>query len=588
MPNQDSSIKYHEQLPPQHNLAEEIILGGILVNAEITQLAIRELVAESFAIETHQLIYRTILDIYFKEKYVDSIILINTLWEINLLGKIGGIRKILNLLKQAQIFISQDITNLTAKYYIYLIKDKYLRRLLIQYGYNIIKLAYINSIESKHIFTKTDKYIDRIKYMITQEDKTSINSMLTKFLINLKCEQPLQVDIKRPSGFNTLDKIIDGFSHGDLIVIAGRPSMGKTSFSLNIALNMLKQDFKGICIFSLEMSKEQILYKLLSMASKIPVNKLKAGYINKNDWIQIQNASHQLVSSIINIDDTANLSITNLSIKAKTFKNEYPSMSIMIIDYLQLVQVNNPKSSNRSEELSIITRSLKILAKELNIPVIIISQLNRNAESRINKQPLLSDLRESGCLNKSTQIAQYSLKTSSNSYFEYKPLMITFDYCHQYIKYNIEQTITRSTTQYEYKIIKGSCNLVNTTHNHLVFTHQGWQKVDTIKSHQYTITYSINREQSIKRISLTNTKQLMYDVTMPETRSIYCNNNFHVHNSIEQDADLVLMLYRESYYIQHTNKQDITNLIVAKHRNGPTGTIELQFNATLASFTDII
>nr|YP_009313788.1 Replication helicase subunit [Helminthocladia australis]SCW22042.1 Replication helicase subunit [Helminthocladia australis] len=591
MINQDSIIKYHEQLPPQHNLAEEIILGGILVNKEIMQLAINELITESFSLETHQLIYRTINDIYLREKYIDSIILINTLWELNLLSHIGGIQKILDLLKQAQIFISTDLTYLTAQYYIYLIKDKYLRRLLIQYGYNIIKLAYVPSINSKNIFLKTDKYIKNIKYQGNQEIHSNVNSILTKFLIELKSNEYLGQKKNILSGFKGLDRISNGFEAGDLIVIAGRPSMGKTSLGLNITFNILQANNIGICIFSLEMSKEQILYKLLSMSSQIPVHQLQIGSVTNKDWTKVQESANKLVKSIIQIDDTANLSLNHLSLKAKNLKDKYPKIGIIMIDYLQLIQFQSIKSSNRAEELSIITRSLKILAKELSVPIIILSQLNRNVENRVNKIPMLSDLKESGCMDYYTKIIKYPSQNMPYTNWIYKDKSYTRIDLQDRLIHDIKST----SLQHKYEIHLCEHLASITTHNHLIFSHTSWKKVDHIK-YKNSLNKSNQTATELKdahikfsniRISLKNKS---YDLVIPETQSILSNSGYILHNSIEQDADLVLMLYRESYYNSNNiDKSDkyITNLIVAKHRNGPTGTVELKFNPTMSSFDDM-
>nr|YP_010873254.1 Replication helicase subunit [Nemalion vermiculare]WGV34312.1 Replication helicase subunit [Nemalion vermiculare] len=585
MPKKDYQIRYHEQLPPQHNLAEEIIIGGMLINPEITQLVISELSIASFTIETHQLIYRAILEIYLHNRYIDSIVLINTLWELNLLSKVGGINKILNVLKQAQIFISRESksVNTNAKYYVYLIKDKYIRRLLIQYGNQIIKLAHTPSIGSHNIFLKTNKYLEKIQKTIRQEDETSISSTLTQLLFSLKSEVFLTNNQQLHSGFQELDRVTGGFNNGDLIVVAGRPSMGKTSFSLSVAFNIIQQKHKGICIFSLEMSREQILYKLLAMGSHVPISKLKLGHINQKDWVKIQQSSNLLVNSIVNIDDTANLTVADLIIKTKKFKDEYENVSLVIIDYLQLMQTSNGIISNRSEILSTITRSLKILAKELDIPIIILSQLNRNVENRVSKQPLLSDLRESGCVARTTRIITHYSKEIKLRYLKETWHDQTNKKVYQH--YGYKPTITKSNKQYVYCLWKHVYSFVRATHNHKILTSYGWCRVDKFKKTCSLVDYNENiaKKRYVQEISLVLATDT-YDVIMPETRLIYTNNDCQIHNSIEQDADLVLMLYREAYYQQNQSISDLTNIIIAKHRNGPTGTIELQFNKYLSAF----
>nr|YP_009315221.1 Replication helicase subunit [Titanophycus setchellii]SCW23676.1 Replication helicase subunit [Titanophycus setchellii] len=596
MINQGSLLKYHEQLPPQNNLAEEIVLGGILVNTEIMQLAINELVTESFCLETHQIIYRTIVEIYLKKDYIDSIILINTLWDLNLLNIIGGVNKILNLLKHAQVFISQEPTYSISQYYIQIIKEKYIRRLLIQHGYNIIKLAYISSIPPRTLLIKTNKYLEHINSQYNHKTDDRASSLLSNLLLKLKGEYPTQKYTKIMSGFTNLDKISHGFREGDLIVVAGRPSMGKTSFSLNIAVNLIRKHTESICIFSLEMSREQILYKLLSILAQIPISKLQSAQISAMDWTKVQQAANQLVKSQIHINDNANMSLSNLITTAKTLKHTYKDIQLIIIDYLQLIQFNNPKLSNRNEELSSITRSLKVLAKELCLPIIILSQLNRNVENRVNKRPLLSDLRESGCIGYHNKITKTSYKiiiknNSCNRIRQSKTNTRDINYQTYHSSFQIQQTQTKhgyclnNVKQYP-------CTL---THNHMFLTNQGWQKTDQIKQAtlvKYTKPYLKKISHIDKKLYIQANFQtsIMYDLIIHDTKSFRCNSQYILHNSIEQDADLVLMLYRESYY--HNTNTDVetiqmTNLIIAKHRNGPTGNIELQFNPTFSSFENI-
>ena len=589
MRNKDSLIKYHEQFPPQNNLAEEIVLGGILVNTEIMQLAINELITESFSLETHQIIYRTIIEIYIKKDYIDSIILINTLWDLNLLSNVGGIKKILNLLKNAQIFVSHEFKHLTAQYYVNVIKDKYLRRLLIQYGYNIIKIAYISSITPHILLNKTDQYLNQIKTQYHYQDQDKVNSTLANLLLNLRSSYQLNANKQILSGFHELDNMSNGFHEGDLIIIAGRPSMGKTSFSLNIATNLLTQQQQGICIFSLEMSREQILYKLLSALAKIPVSKLQLGHISNQDWEKAQKAANQIVTSQIHINDNANLSLNNLVTTAKKLKNDYPKMQLIIIDYLQLIQFNDNHLSSRAEELSIITRSLKILAKELQLPIIVLSQLNRNVENRVNKRPMLSDLRESGCISGINTIIQQNnlydkvIKFLYNEYI-YKYSILRSSY-HKYKQY---PNITQKTYQYAYHLKKPIKSICLFTNNHPVLIAVGWRRADHLKKFQKVRNIPITKKQYL----LSSFKKYkMYDLIIPETQSFKCNTEYIIHNSIEQDADLVLMLYRESYYYGNSepdsHTEQVTNLIIAKHRNGPTGSIELYFNPVFCSFHNI-
>jgi replicative DNA helicase len=576
--------KYHTQLPPQHNLVEEILLGGILIKPNILILTITELDIEYFAIETHQLIYRTILQIYAEYKYVDPIVLINTLWEKNLLHEAGGMQKILNLIKQAQIFISISCNNIAIQYYIDMIKNKYFRRLLIQYGYYIIKLAHLTYISNNNIANKADKYLNQLENLLEKQYTEGIKTLVTNFLINLKAQNTIIDKKNLLTGFQEIDKITGGFKNSDLIIIAGRPSMGKTSFILSIIRNMITSTKIRVGIFSLETSKQQILYKLLSITSHISLQKLISGNINEQEWIKIQKMSTNVIKSISYIDDTANLSIYSLNSKAKLLVNDDSTVNLIIVDYLQLIQSQEGHFASRTEELATITRILKALARDLHIPIIVLSQLNRNVENRINKKPLLSDLKESGCIGfNNTLVTNHE----NNLYFSTPQLTIkhklTFLEQNSFPVSNVKYKILSQIKQYIYDIYSNNYRIIYLTHNHSLLCRIGWLKNDNLK-YFYLIQSPKkidNKFIPVKEICY-KIKQAVYDIEIYDYTSFYTNDDLIVHNSIEQDADLVLLLYREAYYNQGAN--NITDIIIAKHRNGPTGTAQLHFNTYLAAF----
>jgi len=594
-----SVIKYHEQLPPQHNLAEEILLGSILLHSQIITITVQEIAIDYFATEIHQLLYGTILNIYLSNEYVDSVILINTLWELNLLVKIGGINKVLNLLRQAQIFASGTIPDKTIYYYIDLIRDKYIRRLLIQYAYDIVDLAHISSIKFPTIFFKTERYLSKIKLLISDKENDNASSLIAKVLLNLKVDSEKKENISKKSGFNSLDRLTNGFTDGDLIVIAGRPSMGKTSLSLNIAFNILAREQYGVSIFSLEMSKEQIVYKLLAIASSIPVNQIRSGKISKIEWTELQDAGHTFANSNIEINDIANLSVRKIEVKVRTSCDGNPNMSLIIIDYLQLLRLEHLSLSNRTEELSLITRSLKILAKDLNIPIIVLSQLNRNVETRINKKPLLADLRESGCLATNTSIVINAYRTIcaiaqvKNYFIDEKINRVrSIRAVHGKIQHHSKKKIVQGNCQYIYNVSSSHNVLVRLTHNHDILCSQKWKKSEQLKYFEL-FTYIDMRSdllvtelQKLKKIKLIY-RHASQDIVMYEEKHFLANDGLVLHNSIEQDADLVLLLYREAYYNQNINNQNLTDVIVAKHRNGLTGTAHLYFHPDTSSFENV-
>lgn len=589
MPTTSYVQKHFRQMPPHNNLVEEILLGGILLNTYIAQLVTVELVIESFSIETHQIIYRAIIGIYSKYQNVNSILLINILWEINLLQKIGGVSKILYLLQQAQMFINQKSSEFTILYYINLIKTQYARRLLIQYGYYAIKLGY-SSIPYQNIFTKINKQLTEIHYLLNKNTTTNTNILLTNILLKIKSNNLITYQNECLfSGFSALDNIINGFKNSDFIVIAGRPSMGKTSLSLNIICNSIQQCNAQVILFSLEMSQEQLLYRLLSILSQISIHKIQQGNVTFNEWNRLQKYSTKLLTSQLYIDDTANLSLSRLVVKIKNLQKQR-HIDLIVIDYLQLIYVDyiaaNIKS--RTEELSLITRTLKILAKELNLPIIALSQLNRNLEKRINKTPLLSDLRESGCVTSWTKLLKYKKLNSQPSIYLSSPIYTKTEkyYLIPNIKYTHESNILQKDIKYTYILLDHKTFLVQLTHNHPILTYNGWIKSDQLK-YYYNLLYNyLDRNNTYQYVSNINFahKTSVYDITMSESTNFLANHQVILHNSIEQDADLILLLYKETYYNNEKTNTHITDIFIAKHRNGPVGKVQLNFNNFLSSF----
>ena len=217
------------------------------------------------------------------------------------------------------------------------------------------------------------------------------------------------------SGFYDLDSLTQGFQKSDLIILAGRPSMGKTALSLNIASNLIKNEKLPVLFFSLEMSKEQIMYRLLSMETNINQMRLKSGKLYQNDWIKLNKIIKTISKFPFFVDDTFNLSIQDIRSKIKTILFEQNELALVIIDYIQLMQNTKLKTENRVQELSEITRSLKTIAREFNIPIIGLSQLSRNVENRIDKKPILSDLRESGSIEQDADLVLMLYQNKSSS-----------------------------------------------------------------------------------------------------------------------------------------------------------------------------
>jgi replicative DNA helicase len=389
-------IKIDKYLP--HNfLAEKTILSCLLVNSEAIEFTMQSIPMEAFYFKNHQEIYRAILSMYEANLPIDVVSLISYLQEQGLLTKIGGIKVVLDLINQVPNLIYLEE-------YIRLVKDKFLRRLLIKLGYQIVNESYIMNQSVETIMTNVETEIFSITNELKSQKVSSNVQLLNDIFYELKQKFLKPALPGLISGFYNLDLVTQGFQKSDLIIIAGRPSMGKTALSLNVTLNVIKNLKLPVLFFSLEMSKEQIMYRLLSMETNINQTRLKSGRLYKNDWLKLSKIIKILAKLPLFIDDTPNLSIQDIRSKIKAILLEQSEVGLVIIDYLQLMQNSNVSSNNRVQEISQITRSLKILAREFNIPIIALSQLSRNVETRVDNKPILSDLRESGSIEQDADL----------------------------------------------------------------------------------------------------------------------------------------------------------------------------------------
>ena len=441
--NNNSNISISHNLLPCNFLAEKIILSCLLTNSEAVEITLKTIRVETFYFINHQEIYKAIVCMYQKKVPINIISVNDFLKETGCLSKIGGTKVLLELLNQ--------IPNLVyLEEYIQLIQDKFLRRSLISLGYEAINSAYITNIPLEKILIDFERKSLKLNTEQIEEKNITTTELFSNIFLDLK-EKAFNPTLPGlASGFYDLDSLTQGFQKSDLIILAGRPSMGKTAFILNITENILKSYKLPIIFFSLEMSKEQLIYRLLSNETGVSQTRLKLGNLYKEDWNNLKN-SIQLYSKLpFFINDESELTISDIRSKIKKIIFEQSQIGLIVIDYLQLLLNSKIKTENRVQELSQITRALKGIAKEFQIPIIALSQLSRNVENRINKRPILSDLRESG--------------------------------------------------------------------------------------------------------------------------------------SIEQDADLVLMLYRENYYNSTTEKITPAELIISKHRNGPLGIVNLTFQSDPTKF----
>ncbi|MFQ4140659.1 replicative DNA helicase [Chlorogloeopsis sp. ULAP02] len=433
-----------DRLPPQNIEAEEAILGGILLDPEAISRVSDRLVPEAFYISAHKDIYQAALRLHSQSKPTDLLAITSWLNDHDLLARVGGRNKLASLVDRTVSAVNIDALAT-------LVMEKYLRRQLIKTGNEIVQLGYQTEDELPQILDQAEQKVFAIAQERPQSGLIHIADTLVNTFQEIETRHQGVALPGIPCGFYDLDAMTSGFQPSDLIIVAGRPSMGKTAFCLNLAYNVAALYKLPVAIFSLEMSKEQLVQRLLASEAEIESGYLRSGRISQSQWEPLSRAIGMLSEMPIFIDDTPNITVTEMRSQARRLQAEVgTNLGLIVIDYLQLME---GAGDNRVQELSRITRKIKGLARELSVPVIALSQLSRGVEARTNKRPMLSDLRESG--------------------------------------------------------------------------------------------------------------------------------------SIEQDADLVIMLYRDEYYNPDTPERGIAEIVIAKHRNGPTGTVKLLFDPQFTKFKNL-
>jgi len=561
---------------PYNLLAEKIVLGSIINYSDSINFVSQILTVETFYLPKHQIIYKAALVLNSDSKTVDLVTLVTWLQDNNLLEQIGGIETLNRLCEKIVSFVNLNE-------YTELIKDKYIRRLLINFGDEIIELGYQTNLPLEKIFNKIEKKIFALNQKNIDNNLATTAEILTDIVSQLHQQDKSLYFSGYSCRFFDLDAMTQGFQKSDLIIIAGRPSMGKTAFSLNIALDICFKYNSPIIFFSLEMTKQQLVYRLLAIETEIPTSRLKLNNLREDEWPKLNTALKKLSSLPFYIDDTPNISISEIHFKIQKIKSQLGNIGLIIIDYLQLLE-SIKKTENRVQEISQITRNLKVFAREFNIPIIVLSQLSRNVESRNNKRPILSDLRESGCI----ALKEKNVNKNGNFLEQFKLHSLMNCKLIKTINYKLHFTGIKPI----YFINSNSGLFILTTSNHKILSENYWLRVDKIKK-KYTIKINLSvylkkkflksiLNEKINKIKYKNLKKV-YDFEIVKSKT-FLKNGFILHNSIEQDADIVLMLYRENYYNEQTNDKNLAEIIIAKHRNGPTGTIKLDFDCYLTKF----
>ena len=434
------------RIPPHDIEAEQAIIGSMLTDKDAVIAAIEILREQDFYREDNRIIYSAILNLYNRSEPIDIITLKAELKSMGKLEAVGGLEYIVQLPDRVP-------TTSNVEQYIKIVEEKSMLRALIKTADELITLGYDPTQEVEQVIDTAEKKIFEVMQKKNQKGYSSMKDILIDTFTQLEqLYNQKEMITGVPTGFADLDYRTSGLHNSDLILVAARPAMGKSAFALNIATHAAVRGKVPVAIFSLEMSKEQMANRILCSEAMVDSAKVRTGKIDDEEWGKLAAASGELSEAGIYIDDTPGISVMEIRAKCRKMKLE-KNIGLVVIDYLQLVQGSNRKGGSREQEIAEISRSLKILAKEINVPVIALSQLSRAPEQRVDHRPMLSDLRESG--------------------------------------------------------------------------------------------------------------------------------------SIEQDADIVMFLYRDDFYNEDTDKKNIAEVIIAKHRSGATGTVELLWLGNYTKFANI-
>jgi len=396
MAKSDTNIDI-QRIPPQALDVEEAVLGAILIEPGADIPALENLKPESFYKETHQRIFKAIQQLSILHKEIDQLTVVQQLAANKDLEFVGGAAFV-------NYLASRVGSSAHLEFHSKILAEKFIKRELIKIGNKIQQQAYDPSTDIEDLLESAEKQIFDLAFENVSSASKPMNIIMKETLNHIEELNKRETRFSGvPSGFTALDRITSGWQPSDLIIIAARPSMGKTAFILSMARNMAVEHKVPVAIFSLEMSSQQLVTRLIISETGISSEKIRTGDLTKEEWQMLESKSAPLSDAQVYIDDTAAISLTELRAKCRNLKIQY-DIRLIVIDYLQLMSGPPETKNNREQEVSQISRGLKAIAKELNVPVIALSQLNRAVENRTGKRPQLSDLRESGAIEQDADI----------------------------------------------------------------------------------------------------------------------------------------------------------------------------------------
>ncbi|QHJ69771.1 replicative DNA helicase [Planococcus halotolerans] len=389
-----------DRVPPHNQEAEQSVLGAIFLEPQ-SLISVAEIVMpEDFYRIAHQKIFQTMINLSDRGKAIDVVTVTEELSAKKELEDVGGLSYLTEIANAVP-------TAANVGHYAHIVEEKALLRRLIRVATSIVEDGFTREDEVEALLAEAEKKMMEVSSRKNAGDFIHIKDVLVKTYDNIELLHTRKGDVTGiPTGFRDLDKVTAGFQRNDLIIVAARPSVGKTAFALNVAQNVATKTDENVAIFSLEMGAEQLVMRMLCAEGNIDAQVLRTGALQNEDWRKLTMAMGSLSNAGIFIDDTPGIRVNDIRAKCRRLKQEY-GLGMIMIDYLQLIQGPGKSGENRQQEVSDISRSLKGLARELEVPVIALSQLSRGVEQRQDKRPMMSDLRESGSIEQDADIVSF-------------------------------------------------------------------------------------------------------------------------------------------------------------------------------------
>jgi replicative DNA helicase len=617
-------------VPPQNIEAEESVLGSMLVADSALSRVIDEvkLNAEDFYLEKHAAIFRAAHDLYAASKPVDELSVGEALVQRNEIDEAGGKHYVSEL--AAKVPAAGN-----AKHYAEIVQQNSLLRRLLGAGQEIQGWVHERDGEPRELSERAEKLLFDVAHKEQASDFRLLSEILHDEVDRLEKLSTGELEMTgTPSGFRDIDSITGGFQPGNLIIVAARPAMGKSAIVANIAENVAVKRQMPVAFFSLEMSEVELAQRFIACRARISGDKLRKGQVAQKDWPKVVRACNELEEAPLWFDDSSDLGLLDLRAKARRLHaqtQDQGGLGLVIVDYLQLMRADDMRA-NRVEQVGQMSRGLKILARELEVPVLAISQLSRAPEQRTPAKPMLSDLRESGCLTGDSLVHLPSEGTRrplkelvGREGFE----VLAMDPETWRLRPALATRAFSTGHKQAFRLTTRLGRTIRATGNHKFLTISGWRRLDELSIHDPIAVpnslphtkNAVSRERPSdfnERATLSESGSLavverpsvladltfegvawdpivsiepdgveeVFDITVEGLHN-FVADNIVVHNSIEQDADLVAFLYREDYYRDPEDEPDgLADVIIAKHRNGPIGAPKLVFLDRFPKFAD--